>query len=246
MKKITLPFFIFVLFFLNTANADVIPYNPQDPYENLNRHIFQMNDTLDRAFLKPVACFYNRFVPPPLRAGISNVFNNAAEIPTIINDVLQLKLLHTLQDTSRFFVNTTVGVGGVFDIASRGGLPQHCEDFGLTLARYGYKNSAYFVIPFLGPSTVRDAFAMIPNYELMTIYPYINPLSVRWGILALNGVTQRADLLNFQDVIDIASFDPYVFQRNAYLQHRNYTIAKNNDSESPHFSHEVLEPEYLR
>jgi len=198
-----------------------------DPLETLNRHTFTMNDTLDKNILKPVAKAFNS-LPYPIPQSTAHFFNNLNEIPTVINDLLQGKFLYVANDSWRFFINSTLGIGGIFDVAAKMNLPPHNNDLGLTFAQWGYKSSAYFIIPILGPSTLRDGIAMVPNYYCFTVYPHIRPLSSRYILLTLNGISTRAQLLDLEGVAQTVSVDPYVFQRDAYLQHRNAIINPNN------------------
>lgn len=202
----------------------VMPTN--DPLESFNRHTFTMNQTLDKHIFKPIAKGYKAILPYPVTKCISNFFSNLTQIPTIINDILQLQLLHADADIWRFAVNSTVGIGGLFDVAQHIGLEPHYEDFGLTMARWGYKSSSYFVIPILGPGSIRDAVGIIPNYY-MSVYPYVPPVP-RYSGIGLNFISQRANLLTYEKVLEAVQFDPYVFQRNAYFQQRAYLIKQND------------------
>ncbi|MGB8285782.1 MAG: VacJ family lipoprotein [Candidatus Aquirickettsiella gammari] len=200
-----------------------------DPYENYNRHAFKLNQTLDKIFFKPVATVYKTILPWPITKGIGNFFSNLEQVPTIINDLLQGEFYDATSDTWRLLINTTVGIGGLVDVASKIDLPSHHRDFGLTLAKWGYTSSAYLVLPILGPRTVRDAVAWPINYGVFSVYLYINDIAWRNGLTWASFVNARAQLLDFDQTIKQASFDPYVFQRNAYLQRRNYVIRKNSN-----------------
>jgi phospholipid-binding lipoprotein MlaA len=182
---------------------------------------------VDNAVFKPVATVYNKILPWFVRKGVNNFFKNINTIPTIINDMLQGSLYHTAADTTRLVVNTTLGIGGLIDVATAGGVAPHKEDFGLTLDRWGYKSSAYFVIPILGPSTVRDTIGLVMDYNVFNIYLFL-PWRINFALWAINAVDVRAQLLEFDDVLKQASLDPYTFQRNAYLQHRAAVIAEND------------------
>ncbi|MDQ8039401.1 MAG: VacJ family lipoprotein [Rickettsiella sp.] len=200
-----------------------------DPYENYNRHAFKLNQTLDKIFFKPIATVYKTILPWPITKGISNFFSNLEQVPTIINDLLQADFYGATGDTWRLLINSTIGIGGFIDVASRINLPPHAQDFGLTLAKWGYKSSAYFVVPILGPRTIRDAISWPINYGVFSVYPYINDMSWRNGLSAGSFINARAQLLDFDQTIRQVSFDPYVFQRNAYLQRRNYLIRQNSN-----------------
>ncbi len=218
-------------FLLLTACSTVqhAPANPGDPFESLNRQSFQFNEDFDRVFFKPVAEVYQKIMPWPVRNGVSNFFSNLNEIPTVGNDLLQVNPYQALQDSWRFAINSTVGIGGILDVATKLGLPKHTQDFGLTLARWGWKESAYVVLPFIGPSTVRDTFGWPINYYGMTVFPWID-WQYRYPILTLDVVNYRASLLSAEDVVETAALDPYVFFRDAYLQRRAKFIAHNDDT----------------
>lgn len=224
----------------NTAELPS-PAGSKDPLEKFNRVMYNFNDFFDHAVLKPVATLYSTIVPKPLCKGISNAFSNINNVPTIINDLLQFNFYQTASDSWRLAINTTVGIGGLFDFAKDMGLERNSEDFGLTLAHWGYKNSTYLVVPFLGPSTIRDAVAWPINYYYFTIYPRIHPQRLRYALYGLDVVSMRADLLRYQDVMDQAAIDKYVFMRNAYLQNRAYKIERNKQLGDPYMNKDNLE-----
>jgi phospholipid-binding lipoprotein MlaA len=211
-----------------------------DPYEGFNRPVYRFNDFLDRLILKPVATLYNKIMPKPLNKGVSNMFSNLEMIPTVVNDMLQGNFYQSFSDTWRFGVNSTVGIAGFFDVGSKIGLNYNYEDFGLTLAQWGYKNSNYLVIPFLGASTIRDGIGVPVTYG-MTVYPYIKSERLRYSLLGTDIVSRRASALRFQGVMDQAALDRYVFVRDAYLQHRNSKIARNQTLGSPALGKSGLE-----
>jgi len=215
---------ILVLFLAcSSAQAQQVT-NPQDPYETFNRSIFAFNDKLDIFILKPVATLYNKIIPKPLNEGIGNFFDNINTLPTIANDILQARFQMLANDLWRFGINTTVGILGFFDIASRMQLKVHVEDFGLTLARWGYQDSAYLVVPFFGPSTIRDTIGWPVDYFLFSVYPYINPVRTRYEVYALGVVERRSQLLQYEDVMEEAALDKYVFVRSAYMQRRAHRM----------------------
>lgn len=208
---------------LNIPPAIVRP----DPYEKMNRAFFSLNDKLDTYLFKPIAQFYNTIMPKPLNVGIHNVFNNIGETSTIANDILQGHFRQMANDSWRLLINTTVGVGGLFDVASRMNLPYYSNDFGLTLAAWGYQSSNYLVIPLLGPATIRDSIGWPVDYYAFTVYPYIRPQSTQNYIYVLNMLDRRAQLLKIQSVMDEVALDKYVFVRDAYFQRRDYQISQN-------------------
>src|SRR3989338_7057501 len=146
--------------------------NPDDPYESLNRKVHDFNMAFDATMLRPPARLYKAITPNPIRNGINNAFNNLLLFSTVANDLLQFDLRMALRDTTRLGINSTIGIAGVFDPASQWGLPAHYNDMGLTLAKWGDKKSPYLVLPFLGPSTIRDSMGMIYDFTLFSPYPY--------------------------------------------------------------------------
>lgn len=208
--------------------------NNQDPYETFNRPMFYFNDWLDRIILKPVATFYNTVLPMPLRKGISNFYNNVDMIPTVINDLLQGNFYQATSDTWRFGINTTIGILGFFDVATEIGLEPNREDLGLTLAQWGWKNSNYLVLPFVGPGTVRDQLSWPLNYQYMTIYPYIHSDNLRYGLYFGGLLVRRAELLHYEGLMETAALDKYTFVRDAYFQRRAYQIQRNKELGNPY------------
>lgn len=192
-----------------------------DPWEGFNRAMFKFNDTLDRWFLKPVAKGYKVITPDPLEKGISNIFSNIGEVPSTLNGVLQGNVKGAAHDTGRFLVNSTLGIGGLFDVAKHMKLPaDDKEDFGQTLAVWGVGQGNYLVLPFLGPSTVRDGFAEpIDWYTDPTTY--IEHERTRWSVRFVSLVDTRASLLPLEANI---TGDKYTFIRDVYLDRRNYLI----------------------
>lgn len=198
--------------------------NPQDPYESINRKTHKFNMFFDAAILKPPALFYKAVVPAPVRVGINNAYDNVNMIPTVANDLLQADWRYAIKDTWRFVINSTLGIAGFFDPAgARCNLPLRTNDLGLTFAKWGDKNSPYIVIPFLGPSTIRDGMGMTIEYAVLTPYPYINNNAVIYSLLGLRYVDLRSQFFETERLMDEA-LDPYAFIRDAYLQHRQYQI----------------------
>lgn len=203
--------------------------NPDDPYEALNRPIYQFNASFDKLILKPPAKLYAAVLPAPVRAGINNVYNNINMLPTVANDLLQAEGQLAIKDTWRFIVNSTIGVAGIFDPASTFSLPPHSNDLGLTFAKWGDKQSPYIVIPLLGPSTIRDGMGMMFDCALFTPYPYIPSDAWFWGVLALRYVDLRSQMFDTEKLMADA-IDKYAFMRDAYLQHRRYLITGEQDN----------------
>lgn len=225
---------VFFLFFSNPVHAEAennycpnpAPLLKNDPYECYNRRVYAFNRTLDTFILKPLAKTYKTIFPPPITKAVSNFFNNLDQPTTIANDFLQGKFRQMGEDTTRFLVNSTFGLGGIIDVASCGKIPQNYEDMGQTFASWGYKCSNYFVIPFLGPSTVRDTLGLPIDYFVLSAYGFI-PAKVRYPMTGLRLIDRRSQLLELEDVANQAAVDRYVFERDAYLQRRAFLIAKN-------------------
>lgn len=197
--------------------------SPTDPYESINREVFKFNLAFDATFLKPPAKLYVLVVPAKVRAGINNFYNNINMLPTVANDLLQAKFNYAIKDTWRFIANSTLGIGGIFDPASKMSLPPHSNDLGLTFAQWGDKQSPYIMIPFLGPSTIRDGMGMIFDYTFFTPYPYIQSNALLYSLLGVRYVDLRSQMLDTERLMANA-IDKYTFMRDAYLQHRNYLI----------------------
>lgn len=196
----------------------------EDPWESMNRAVFRFNDTLDRWALKPVAKGYRAVTPDVVENGVHNVFRNLGEARNLANNVLQLKMHDAGVDTARFFFNTTFGVLGFFDVATKMGLQRNDEDFGQTLGAWGVKSGPYVVLPLMGPSTLRDSVSLYPE-SYTSPYRYINDVPVRNSMFALNLVDTRAKLLSAERLI---TGDKYRFVRNAYLQNREFKVKDGN------------------
>lgn len=205
--------------------------NPADPYEGINRQTHKFNMAFDATFLKPPARLYRAVVPGSIRVSINNAYENVNLIPTVANDLLQAQWKMARQDAARFAVNSTLGIAGFFDPASRMGFPAHTNDLGLTFAHWGDKNSPYIVIPFLGPSTIRDGMGLLFEYTLLTPYPYLDSGPLTTGLLAFRYVDLRAQLFDSERLMAEA-LDPYVFIRDAYLQHRTYLMNGTQETDS--------------
>ena len=191
-----------------------------DPWESFNRPIFTFNDTLDTYALKPLAQGYQAITPQFLEDGIHNMFANVGDVGNLANNLLQGKLEAAGIDTSRVLFNTTFGLLGFFDVASKMELRKSDEDFGQTLGVWGVGSGPYVVLPLLGPSSGRDAVAKVPD-SLLGPYPYINDVPARNLIHGVEVVDTRANLLSAEKLI---SGDKYVFIRNAYLQNREFKV----------------------
>ena len=195
----------------------------RDPWEGLNRKTHAFNDAVDRAVLKPVAQGYVKVVPGFAREGVNNFFDNLDDIGTGLNNILQGKPLQGAGDLGRFVVNTTLGVFGLWDVATPMGLEKHNEDFGQTLGVWGVQPGPYLVLPFLGPSTLRDApaRAIDPSWYYSEA---VNPESLYWNLWTLDKVRIRANLFQAEGVLQEAALDQYSFIRDAWVQRRRSMI----------------------
>lgn len=206
--------------------------NPEDPFESINRKTHAFNTSYDKIVLKPAAIIYVSLIPGRVRTSVNNAYENVDMIPTVVNDVLQAQWHWAIKDTWRFIVNSTFGVAGLFDVATSFSLPRHNNDLGITFARWGLKKSPYIVVPFLGPTTIRDGVGELVQYAIFTPYPYINDTAVLYSILGLRYVDLRSQLFETEKLMD-QSLDKYAFLRDAWLQHRHYAITgEQPDSDS--------------
>ncbi len=203
--------------------------NPRDPLEPLNRAVYQFNDALDKVLMKPVATVYREVLPEVVRTGVTNVFNNLYDILTALNNLLQGKIADAVSDVGRIAVNTTVGLAGLLDVATEIGLEKHKEDFGQTLGRWGFADGPYLQIPFLGPSSFRDAVGAFVDVKVDPIrWIWRNHIATRNSLWGLYFVNLRASLLDSTKILEEAALDPYEFQRDAYLQRRRNLVHDGN------------------
>jgi len=203
---------------------------PGDPLEGFNRAMFGFNEGVDKAVLRPVASGYKAVVPEPARDCVGNVFSNINDIFVSVNSLLQGKVGDAVSDACRVVVNTTVGLLGCFDVASKLGLEKHNRDFGQTFGKWGIGSGPYLVLPFLGPSNFRDGFGTL-------LYGYLDPVwadhvATRNTAFSLRMVNRRADLLDATNVLEEAALDKYSFVRDAYQQRRRGMIEEER-SEAP-------------
>lgn len=195
----------------------------KDPLEGINRGVYKFNDVADRAVIKPVATAYKTVTPSPIRKGISNFFSNIGTLTTVINDLLQFKFAHAFTDAGRFVINSTFGIAGLIDVASMDNIEKRNEDFGQTLGHWGVDTGAYLVLPFVGPSTVRDTAGLVLDTvtsDPITYTHNIGEIRLHNQLRTAQLVDKRTQLLDATDIVDNASIDPYAFLRDAYLQRR--------------------------
>jgi phospholipid-binding lipoprotein MlaA len=197
--------------------------DPRDPWEGMNRGTFEFNEAADKAILKPIAQGYDTVLPSPVKTGINNFYENIADVATGLNNILQGKPAAGISDLGRFGLNTLFGVAGLFDVATEAGLEKHSEDFGQTLGVWGVPPGPYFVIPLLGPSTVRDAPARIVDPSWAYGY-YIDNPTLSWSTFVLDQVRIRANLLRAEAALEGAALDKYQFIRDLWLQRRRSQV----------------------
>jgi phospholipid-binding lipoprotein MlaA len=196
----------------------------------MNRAVFGFNESLDDYLLRPVAKGYRWIMPDPLENAVGNVFSNLNDIPVTVNNLLQLKFNNALTSSMRVVVNTTFGLGGIIDLASDIGLEKHDEDFGQTLGYHGVASGPYLVLPFLGPSTTRDAGGRVLDIATDPVFvgsffvaPFIGPI-----VGSTRAADTRAGLLKSEKTLDEAALDKYEFVRDAYLQRRRSLVYDGN------------------
>ena len=201
-----------------------------DPFEDLNRDIFIFNEKLDEKFLKPAALTYRKVTPQFARTGVTNFFNNLEEIDTTINQVLQGEIKYAFNDAGRFVINTTIGLFGLIDVASKMGLERHEEDFGQTLGVWGFDSGPYIMIPFLGPSNPRDLLSR-PISSFLSGTFAMEDNDVKITLIGIDALDTRERLLDAETLI---IGDKYIFIKDAYVQSREYEI-NNGSTEDDEF-----------
>jgi len=204
--------------------------NPRDPLEPMNRVVYKFNDGVDNIFVKPAAGMYRDLVPSVIRTGISNFFSNINDVIVALNNLLQGKIPEAINDVGRILVNTTLGVFGVMDPATKLGVEKHNEDFGQTLGRWGLGDGPYLVLPFIGPSSARDTVGWVGDIYTWPI-TYLDPNRDRNVLIVLRYVGVRSELLEASQILETAALDPYEFVRDAYLQRRRNLVYDGNPPE---------------
>jgi len=192
-----------------------------DPFENINQVTHKINDMLDEEFASPVARAYVNFMPDRLELGVSNFVANYEDINNGLNNILQGKIKDGFSDIGRLLINSTIGVLGFVDVASKIGLEKHDEDFGQTLAFWGIKSGPYIVLPLLGPSSLRDTVARVPDAFLGGLF-FINHERTSYELTFLDLLETRARYLGMESLV---IGDEYLFYRDAYFQNREYEIS---------------------
>ena len=211
--------------------------NPRDPFETVNRKIYDFNEAIDRTYLQPTAYVYRTIVPQFVRASVSNFFSNINDIIVGLNNLLQGKFTAAYSDLGRIAMNSTLGIGGLFDVASEAGIERHEEDFGQTLGVWGVGDGPYLVLPLFGPSNARDAVGRVADYKA-DLVGYVDPVRARNQLWGTRIVNRRSELLDASTVLQTAALDPYEFVRDAYMQRRRNLIYDG----APPMEKELLDP----
>lgn len=206
--------------------------DPRDPLESFNRSMFSFNDELDKAILKPVATIYREAMPQPVRTAITNFMGNLDDVWSFFNNLMQGKGQAAAQTFMRVNVNTFFGLGGLLDIATEARIERRREDFGQTLAVWGFPSGPYVVLPFFGPSTMMDVVAM-PVDMRGDLINHIEDIPVRNSLKVLDQLDLRASFLSLGQAIDEAALDKYTFTREAFLQRRRSAIFDGNPPDEP-------------
>ncbi|KKI14847.1 ABC transporter [Comamonas thiooxydans] len=228
LRRVALAASVSVAALLSGCATTTGPANPADPLESMNRSIYSFNEGVDEAIFKPVATAYQNVTPRVARQGVTNFFDNLGDAWSFVNNVLQGQGQGAYNSMVRFSVNTVLGIGGLFDIASEAGIERQKQDFGQTLGRWGMPTGPYLVLPFWGPSTVRDSAGLVVD---AFGYPANTMDDVRWrnSLFGLRMVNNRANLLKAGDVLDSVALDKYSLVRDVYLRSRIGGAASGGD-----------------
>lgn len=228
LRRVALAASVSVAALLSGCATTTGPANPADPLESMNRSIYSFNEGVDEAIFKPVATAYQNVTPRVARQGVTNFFDNLGDAWSFVNNVLQGQGQGAYNPMVRFSVNTVLGIGGLFDIASEAGIERQKQDFGQTLGRWGMPTGPYLVLPFWGPSTVRDSAGLVVD---AFGYPANTMDDVRWrnSLFGLRMVNNRANLLKAGDVLDSVALDKYSLVRDVYLRSRIGGAASGGD-----------------
>ncbi len=217
------------------STATTVP-DQNDPFATWNRGTQTFNDNLDKAIIKPMAKGYQWITPEVVEEGITNIFSNINDIGVTLNGLLQFKLTQSSMDASRFLINTTAGVAGIFDVATMIDLPKHNEDFGQTLGVWGVPSGSYLVLPFFGSSSPRDAVGLVGDalfnpLTYVSIFGGAAATAATAGARVLDVTNKRAQLMTTEKIIDEGAVDRYDFIKNSYEQNRDYLIHDGNPPE---------------
>ena len=213
----------FVLLSVVSACGTTGKISEGDPFENFNRGAFKFNQKMDKHIFNPIAEVYDDVLPEVVDEGISNFFSNVNDISVIANDILQGKFAQAFSDLGRLILNSTLGLGGFFDVATDAGLPKHREDFGQTLGKWGFDSGPFIIVPFMGPTTVRAGIGLgVDTIGLNPFTYYPGETVVNGGLMGVQYIDFKADLLSTGELLGIAAVDEYGFLRSVYLQYRDH------------------------
>ncbi|NTV94895.1 MAG: VacJ family lipoprotein [Thiobacillus sp.] len=204
--------------------------DPRDPLEPFNRTMHSFNDGVDRVAMKPLAKGYQAITPEPVQSGVRNFYSNLDDVTVFANSLLQFKLEQASSDLLRVVFNSTFGLFGLIDIATPMGLKKHNEDFGQTMGKWGIDSGPYLVLPFFGPSSIRDGVGLAVDTMTTDLVYDIEDIPTRNGTLVLRWVSRRADLLEAKQALDEAALDNYEFTRDFYLERREALIRNGRSS----------------
>ncbi|MBL8259153.1 MAG: VacJ family lipoprotein [Candidatus Competibacteraceae bacterium] len=232
---------MFALLLAGCASSHSPSRSDADPLESYNRAMFAFNEAADRAVIKPVAQAYQTVLPDPVIASVGHFFSNLNDVVVLAHDLLQFKLHQAAIASGRIVFNTTFGLLGLFDVASRMELPKHYEDLGQTLAVWGVGEGPYLVLPLLGPSTLRDSFGLVGDSFIDPLTWGTDSEAAQWSLRGLDIINRRAGLLRVERAFAGAEIDPYEFRRSAYLQQRR-SLVRDGEPLKPDFDSGDADP----
>ncbi|CAN5170606.1 hypothetical protein BH09PSE6_BH09PSE6_17280 [soil metagenome] len=245
-QTVRAPFTAALLAFVTLLSACATPGTTStggDPLESVNRKVYAFNDAVDTAVIKPVAQGYKAVVPQPVRTCVGNVFGNLSDAWSTVNSCLQGKGGECAQNFMRVATNTVFGIAGCIDVASSiPGLERKSEEFGQTLAVWGVPSGPFVMLPFFGPSTVRDTGGLVVGMYADPLGYIIQDDAWYWGLTALRIISLRADLLDASNLLDGAALDRYSFVRDGYIQRRNSLIYDGNPPDTSQADDEPYKP----
>ena len=224
LKIITILLLSISLYGCATTNS----LDERDPLEGFNRGVYSFNQTMDDLIFDPIGDLYRAITPDFIESGVTNFFNNLNDLSVIANEILQFKFGRASSDAARFVINSTVGLLGFFDVSSEMGLSKHNEDFGQTLAQWGFESGPYIVVPFFGPASLRDLSSFVVDKGVLNPMFYIEDDMIKSGLLTLNYVDFKSRLSSTKELVGTASLDEYEFIKNAYFEKRAYEINDGN------------------
>ena len=231
--KKTFPLVIAALALSGCASNPSRPADPNDPYQSYNQAMFSFNDGFYTYVGQPINDAYTFILPSFVRTGIDNFYQNISTVPDMANDLLQWNWRYLGKDTARLIINTTLGLFGLIDIAGYAGIPAHDQDFTYTLAKWGWVNSSYFVLPILGPSTISGTLSLAPDY-FMSPMAYVQTGVWRWAIWGTYALKVNSEAMPQYQILKSTAVDPYAAMRDAYLQNRQFVIQQiKNDGVMP-------------